>query len=196
MRKHTIRIVGGDYRRTQIPVIDAPGLRPTSDRVRETVFNWLQHIWSGDFSQRSCLDLFAGTGALGFEAASRGAQFVQLVEQSPVAAKNLKTLRDKLQATQVRIHVGDAMHVLQRSQMRYDLVFVDPPFGAHWLDKVWPHLNQVLVNNGLIYVESEAAINLPEQFELLRSGKTAHAHFLLAQFAATQEKVNNANNDT
>lgn len=196
MRKHTIRIVGGDYRRTQIPVLDAPGLRPTSDRVRETLFNWLQHFWGGDFSQRSCLDLFAGTGALGFEAASRGAQFVQLVEHSPIAAKNLKALRDKLQAKQIRIHVGDAMHVLQRSQMRYDLVFIDPPFGANHLDKVWPHLDQVLLDDGLIYVESEAAITLPPQFELLRSGKTAHAHFLLAQFAATQKKVNNADNDT
>ncbi len=194
MRKHTIRIVGGEYRRTQIPVLDAPGLRPTSDRVRETVFNWLNHFWAGNFSTRQCLDLFAGTGALGFEAASRGAHYVQMVEQSPKAIQALKALRDKLQAKQIRIHAGDALHVLQRSQMRYDLVFIDPPFGAQWLDKVWPHLPQVLLDDGLVYVESETAIDVPEQFQILRSGKTAHAHFVLAQFAAMQKKVNNADN--
>src|SRR5690606_37658668 len=72
MKKHVVRIVGGDYRKTPIPVVDAPGLRPTPDRVRETLFNWLHHFWDGEYSQKRVLDLFAGSGELGFEAASRG----------------------------------------------------------------------------------------------------------------------------
>lgn len=192
MRKHTIRIVGGDYRRTLIPVLDAAGLRPTSDRVRETLFNWLHHFWSGRYDNKSCLDLFAGSGALGFEAASRGVAFVQMVEQNPKVAHTLKAVRNKLQNQQVRIHQGDALEVLRRSQMRYDLVFIDPPFGAQWLQKVWPNLNNVLAEHALVYIESEAPIELPENLALLRTGKTSQAHFLLAQFAATQEKDNNA----
>src|SRR5690606_8304244 len=83
MKKHQIRIVGGQYRRTPISVIDGDHLRPTPDRVRETLFNWLQHFWAGDFASRRVLDLFAGSGALGFEAASRGVALAQLVEQAP-----------------------------------------------------------------------------------------------------------------
>ena len=86
MRKHAVRIVGGDYRRTPISVVDAPGLRPTPDRVRETLFNWLNHFWGGQFSDKNVLDLFAGSGALGFESASRGVagcgQFTRFAHQA------------------------------------------------------------------------------------------------------------------
>src|SRR5690606_10785005 len=133
MKKHNIRIVGGEYRRTPIPVIEGEGLRPTPDRVREPLFNWLSHCWAGEFSDKRVLDLFAGTGALGFEAASRGAAHVQMVEANPAAAAAIRALRNKLGALQVRVHAGDAMVALDRlGDARFDLVLVDPPFGKNW----------------------------------------------------------------
>src|SRR5690606_20229509 len=103
MKKHIVRIVGGDYRKTPIPVIDAPGLRPTPDRVRETLFNWLRHFWTGQFAGKQVLDLFAGTGALGLEAASHGVGRVLMVESSPQAVAALRALRTRLGADSVRI---------------------------------------------------------------------------------------------
>src|SRR5690606_20053910 len=141
MKKHIVRIVGCDYRRTPIPVIDAPGLRPTPDRVRETLFNWLHHLWGGQFSDKHILDLFAGSGALGFEAASRGVAHVQMVENNPAAIASLRALRTKLGAKNVRIHAGDASMVARRlDATRYDLVLLDPPFGQGWIDRLWTRL--------------------------------------------------------
>lgn len=182
MKKHIIRIVGGDYRRTPIPVIDAEGLRPTPDRVRETLYNWVHHFWSGDFSDKRVLDLFAGTGALGFEAASRGAAHVQMVESNPAALAALRALRNKLGALQVRVHAGDATMVLERLEdARFDLVLVDPPFGKDWLNVLWNRLPPLLTDDGLLYIESESPIEPPETFKVLRSSKAGHVHFQLLQ---------------
>lgn len=192
MKKHIIRIVGGDYRRTPIPVVDAAGLRPTPDRVRETLYNWVHHFWGGDFSDKRVLDLFAGTGALGFEAASRGAAHVQMVESNPAALAALRALRNKLGALQVRVHAGDAAMVLGRlDDARFDLVLVDPPFGKDWLGSLWDTFPQVLAHDGLLYIEAEAPIEPPPQFEVLRSSKAGHVHFQLLRFAATQKNDNN-----
>jgi 16S rRNA (guanine(966)-N(2))-methyltransferase RsmD len=218
MTNKYIRIVGGQYRRTPIAVIDAPGLRPTPDRVRETLYNWLHHFWGGDFHDKTVLDLFAGTGALGFEAASRGVAHVQMVERDKAALSALRTLRDKLGASQIRIHAGDAMEVLRRMDAsRYDLVLLDPPFNQGWLAKVWPLLPGVLADNGLVYVESEAEIDLAglsgqaegaeraegkepaarteraeraeraEQIETLRKDKAGAVHYALLRFAAMRK---------
>lgn len=192
MKKHIIRIVGGDYRRTPIPVIDAAGLRPTPDRVRETLYNWVHHFWDGDFSDKRVLDLFAGSGALGFEAASRGAAHVQMVESNPAALAALRALRNKLGALQVRVHAGDAVKVLGRlDDARFDLVLVDPPFGQDWLNVLWDKLPEVLSQDGLLYIETEHAITPPSRFEVLRSAKAGHVHFQLLRFAATQKTDNN-----
>jgi len=192
MKKHNIRIVGGEYRRTPIPVIDAQGLRPTPDRVRETLYNWVHHFWGGDFANKRVLDLFAGTGALGFEAASRGAAHVQMVESNPAALAALRALRNKLGALHVRVHAGDANMVLGRlDDARFDLVLVDPPFGCNWLESLWDKLPGVLTEDGLLYIEAESAIDVPPQFEVLRSGKAGHVHFQLLRFAATQKNDNN-----
>ena len=99
---HTVRIIGGQWKRTPLPVLDAEGLRPTPDRVRETVFNWITHLIDGAWEQVACLDLFAGSGALGFEAASRGARRVVMVENSGPAVRQLEANRDKLKRS-VRI---------------------------------------------------------------------------------------------
>lgn len=122
-----VRIIGGQWRRTLLPVLTLPGLRPTPDRVRETLFNWLGQ----DLNAWHCLDAFGGTGALGFEAASRGAQAVTIVEQHPGLVAQLHKLQAKLDATQVRIQRGDALATLRaQAPASLDLVFLDPPFDS------------------------------------------------------------------
>lgn len=194
MKKHTVRIVGGDYRRTPIPVVTAEGLRPTPDRVRETLYNWVSHFWGGDYEGKRVLDLFAGSGALGFEAASRGVAHVQMVESNPEALAALRALRNKLNALHVRVHAGNALMILDRlDDARFDLVLLDPPFGHGWLEKLWDKVPQVLSQDGLLYIESEAPIEAPPQFEVLRSSKAGHVHFQLLRFAASQKTDNNRN---
>lgn len=158
---HTVRIVGGDWKRTPLTVPDLPGLRPTPDRVRETLFNWLGQRLDGC----RCLDLFAGTGALGLEAASRGAASVVLVEREHRAAQAIRATLERLsaQAGSVRLIEADALGALAvfgREARRFDRVFLDPPFGERWLERVWPALGPVLDDGALVYVESESA--LPE----------------------------------
>ncbi|VFR30260.1 Ribosomal RNA small subunit methyltransferase D [plant metagenome] len=187
MAKQYIRIVGGNYRRTPIAVVDAPGLRPTPDRVRETLYNWLNHFWQGQFEDKHVLDLFAGSGALGLEAASRGAALVQMVERDPAAVAALRALRNKLDATMVRIHQGDAMTVVHRqSPARYDLILLDPPFGQGWLERLWPLLPNVLKAGALVYVESETPVAAPQGYAPLRQDRAGAVHYHLLQFAATQ----------
>ena len=124
---HEVRIIGGQWKRSKLPVADAPGLRPTPDRVRETLFNWLGQ----DLDGWRCLDAYAGSGALGFEAASRGASEVTLVERDPRLARGLKAVQQRLKAEAVRIETADALAWMARcAPERFELVFVDPPFDA------------------------------------------------------------------
>jgi len=172
--------VGGQYRRTPIAVVDAPGLRPTPDRVRETLFNWLAHFWEGRFDDKRVLDLFAGSGALGFEAASRGAAHVQMVERDRAAVAALRALRDRLKAGAVRIHAGDALDALERMAAdRYDLVLLDPPFGQDWLDRLWQPLQGILAPGALIYAEAESPLRPPVPFEVLRQDRAGAVHYHL-----------------
>jgi 16S rRNA (guanine(966)-N(2))-methyltransferase RsmD len=155
-----VRLIGGRWRRSLLPVIDAPGLRPTPDRVRETLFNWLGQ----DLTGLVCADLFAGTGALGLEAASRGAAVVHLAETAPAARRALQAAIDRLGAAeQVRLHAGDALGLLQRLRaagVHLDLVFVDPPFRQDLLAGVLPVLAPLLNPAAAwVYVESEAALD-------------------------------------
>jgi len=192
MKKHAIRIVGGQYRRTPIPVPDVAGLRPTPDRVRETLFNWLAHFWGNDFSGKRVLDLFAGTGALGFEAASRGVEYVQMVESDPTAVAALRAMRNHLRADSVRIHAGDALHVLERLRSQvFDLVMLDPPFRQNGLDRLWKPVQTILAPDSLVYAESEAPLVPMPPFTPLRQGKAGHVHFYLLRFDAMQKTDNN-----
>ena len=187
MKKY-IRIVAGQYRRTPIEVIEAQGLRPTPDRVRETLFNWLNYFWSGQFKDKQVLDLFAGSGALGFEAASRGVAHVQMVENNSRTVTALKALRDKLQADMVKIHAGDALAMLERlEKTKFDLIFLDPPFGADWITRVWPNLTNLLEPNGLVYIEAENTVSCPEGYALLRQDRAGAVHYHLFQIAALQK---------
>lgn len=193
MKKHHIRIVGGHYRKTPIPVPDGDHLRPTPDRVRETLFNWLAHFWGGSFAGRRVLDLFAGTGALGFEAASRGVAVAQLVEQAPAALAALRAVQDRLRAPAIRIHAGDALAYLRALPApSFDLLMLDPPFGGDWLDRVRPLAGRALAPGGLLYLESDTALSEPPPgCALLRQGKAGQVHYALLQFAATQKNSNN-----
>ncbi|MBO9357240.1 16S rRNA (guanine(966)-N(2))-methyltransferase RsmD [Bordetella petrii] len=183
-----IRIVAGQYRRTPIAVPDVPGLRPTPDRVRETLYNWLAHLWGGEFAGKRVLDLFAGSGALGFEAASRGASQVLLVEHDRTAIAALRALRDKLGADAVRVHAGEAMQVVQRMDAsRFDLILLDPPFGQDWLPRLWPLLPGIMAEHALVYVESEGALDPPQDFEILRQERAGAVHYGLLQFAAMRK---------
>lgn len=156
----SIRIIGGRWKRTALTVGDAPGLRPTPDRVRETLFNWLTHAF-GDLADRTALDLYAGTGALGFEAASRGATDVVLVENHAATLAALHSMREKLGAVRTDIRAGDALAVgrrLQAEGRRFDIVFVDPPFGQDRLQAALPLAAALCSESGLVYVEAEFAL--------------------------------------
>ena len=193
MKKHQIRIVGGHYRKTPIPVPDGDHLRPTPDRVRETLFNWLAHFWGGSFAGHRALDLFAGTGALGFEAASRGVDVAQLVEQAPAALAGLRAVQARLQAPAVRIHAGDALAYLKALPApAFDLLMLDPPFGGGWLERVHPLIGRALEPGGLLYLESGTSLSAtPPDCLLLRQGRAGQVHYALLQFAATQKNRNN-----
>ena len=152
-----VRIIGGSWKRTALPVLDALGLRPTPDRVRETVFNWINHLRDGAWSEAECLDLFAGSGALGFEAASRGAKSVTMVDTHTPVIRQLETIKTKLRADQVHLLRGDAIATAQglaaRGQ-RFDLIFLDPPYQQDFLARVLPLCAGLLKEGGLIYAES------------------------------------------
>lgn len=151
---HEVRIIGGQWKRTRLPVADKPGLRPTPDRVRETLFNWLGQ----DLSGWRCIDAFAGTGALGFEAASRGASDVLLVEQDPELVATLRGLQAKLGAGAVKVQRANGLSALAgQAPGSVDLVFLDPPFDANLFDKALAAAAGALAPEGLVYLEAPSA---------------------------------------
>ena len=177
-----VRIIGGQWKRTRLPVAQRPGLRPTPDRVRETLFNWLGQ----DVTGWHCLDAFAGTGALGLEAASRGAASVLLVEQDAGLVAQLHQHQQRLQASTVRVQRGDALAALrQAAGQGLDVVFLDPPFDATAL--FVPAVQAAaaaLAPQGFIYLEAPSAWTQEQLAPLglalhrhLRAG-AVHAHLL------------------
>jgi 16S rRNA (guanine(966)-N(2))-methyltransferase RsmD len=176
-----VRIIGGLWKRTKLPVANKPGLRPTPDRVRETLFNWLGQ----DLTGWHCIDVFAGTGALGFEAASRGATEVRLVEQDPALVQQLKTSQDHLKAHGVQIIRGDGQIALQQlAPASMSLVFLDPPFDAPLYEPALKAAARVLREEGLIYLEAPKAwtdeLLAPWGLQVHRHLKAGavHAHLL------------------
>jgi len=178
-----VRIIAGQWKRTPLPVPDVEGLRPTPDRVRETLFNWLEHLQHRSWRGRHCLDLFAGTGALGFEAASRGAESVLLVEYDPRAIQRLEATRDKLEAANVRIQRGDAAQLLMRQTQKFHLIFLDPPYSEQRLPALLPRCQGLLAPGGLVYAESDQPFIGPEADEwmsawkVVRLDKAGTVHF-------------------
>ncbi len=174
-----VRLIGGSLKRSKLPVADRPGLRPTPDRVRETLFNWLGQ----DLTGWRVLDAFAGSGALGFEAASRGATEVQLLERDPVLARSLQASRDRLQANTLRVDCADAVAWMARcAPARFDLVLLDPPFDAGLQAPALAAAAPLLVAGGLLYLESPAALppaEIPREFALSRQGRAGAVHYHL-----------------
>jgi 16S rRNA (guanine(966)-N(2))-methyltransferase RsmD len=145
-----VRIIGGQWKRSKLPVRDKPGLRPTPDRLRETLFNWLGQ----DLAGWRCIDAFAGTGALGFEAASRGAAYVLLIEQDAELVELLRAAKTRLQAGAVVVQRANGLSVLASGAAAFDAVFLDPPFEAGLWDKALRAAFAALAPDGVIYLEA------------------------------------------
>ena len=165
-----LRIIGGDWRSRCISFVDTPGLRPTPARVRETVFNWLRN----DIIGSRCLDLYAGSGALGFEAGSREAKSVVQVENNNLACKALKDNAATLDATQIKTIQSDVFQYLLGSAQVFDIVFIDPPFAMDLVVETCLLLERKnwLSKHAKIYVETESTLTLigmPENWRLLKS---------------------------
>lgn len=187
-----VRIIGGRWRSRRIEVPVAEGLRPTGDRIRETLFNWLGQSLAG----QRCLDLFAGTGVLGFEALSRGAQSVDWVERNAPTARKLKATLEAFQSSdplagQGAVHHADALTFLHaRRDRAYDLVFLDPPFAMNpWFDLL-PRLAPCLADGGRVYVEAAAkpdALNPPPKgWLIIRESRAGAVWFALLQCEYSQ----------
>jgi 16S rRNA (guanine(966)-N(2))-methyltransferase RsmD len=176
-RPNEVRLIGGLWKRSKLPVLDKPGLRPTPDRVRETLFNWLGQ----DLSGWRCLDAFAGSGALGFEAASRGAAEVLLLERDAQLVRSLRDSQSRLQATTVRAEAADAMAWMARGPASsFELVLLDPPFDAELGETAVAAAAPLVTDGGFIYLEAaEPLATVPPGFELWRQGRAGQVHFHL-----------------
>ena len=177
MKLNRVRVIGGAWRSRVIAFPDQQELRPTPDRVRETLFNWLGQ----DLTGRRCLDLFAGSGALGFEAASRGATEVLMVERERGACAALEANRASFGASQVKIVRADALDFLRGGTGVYDVVFVDPPFtaaAAVW-DTLFEGLPRHLAEGALIYCESGNKLTAPAGWVIHRQGHAGQVNYQL-----------------
>ncbi len=183
-----VRIIGGQWKRSKLSVPAKPGLRPTPDRVRETLFNWLGQ----DLSGLKCVDAFAGSGALGFEAASRGASDVLLIEHDPQLVANLQAHKTRLKADSIRIQRGDCISLLRSlPQFSIDVIFLDPPFDSDLFLEAITAAAGVISAQGAIYLEAPdvwddeklATLGL----RVIKQGKAGAVHFHLLRVHGGQE---------
>ena len=177
--KGRVRIIGGEYRSRVIRVPVRAGLRPTPDRVRETLFNWLGQ----DLAGLACLDLYAGSGALGFEAASRRAARVVMVEADRVALAALERSRKALGAERVEVVAGEALAYLARARERFDVVFLDPPFRQNAVPAVLEKLPPRLQRGARAYVEAEAPVAAGAAWVELKRGRAGQVSYQLLQWS-------------
>ena len=176
--KQVIRIIAGTYRGKKIhfPIVD--GLRPTPNKVKETLFNWLMH----DIRGARCLDAFAGSGSLGLEAFSRGAAEVVFIEQAAPAYNNLKNIITQFNSPQLKVIKGNALNYLLHCSEQYDLIFLDPPFAANLIPQTLKNIvtNNLLRKEGLLYLEAPTLIDLDvEQWKTLRLKKAGQVIYSL-----------------
>ena len=184
---NTVRINAGEWRSRLIKFPDATGLRPTPERVRQTVFNWLGQELTG----QTCLDLFAGTGVMGFEALSRGAASATLVEKSMPAYKAMLENKQLLKAEQAQVLHQDAMVFLNTNQQKFNLIFLDPPYNQQWLPKVLPLLLQHLKSDGFVYAEAEYALDENAEFvagwQVVKQSKAGNVFYHLLKSIHTND---------
>lgn len=174
-KQNTVRIGAGEWRSRLLQFPDAEGLRPTPDRVRQTVFNWLGQ----DLTGKTCLDLFAGTGVMGFEALSRNAKSVVMIELAKVPYQALLKNQSILIATAAKIVQQDALQFLAKNQQKFDVIFCDPPYQKQWMDKLLPLLCGHLAKDGLLYAEAEYAIESNAQWDVVKHGKAGNVYYHL-----------------
>lgn len=174
-----VRIIAGKWRGRKLDVIDSPGLRPTSDRVRETLFNWLQQ----DIPGARCLDLFAGTGALSFEALSRGAAEVVMVESDARVVALLNQHAETLKSEGHMIQLTNGLSWLEQETGAFDIIFLDPPFGKGFIAQCCAIIRErsLLKPKGLVYIESEKGLSLPEDWEITKQTKAGNVQSMLIQ---------------
>ena len=175
---HEVRIIGGQWKRSKLPVADKVGLRPTSDRVRETLYNWLGQ----DLDGWRVLDAFAGSGALGFEAASRGAAEVLMLERDTELVRSLQASAVRLKATTLRAQCVDAMSwMTAAAPQQFELVLLDPPFQQHLFLPALRVAAPLLVADGLLYIEAPELIEAPPEcgLEVWKSARAGAVHFQL-----------------
>lgn len=180
MKRNRVRVIGGAWRSRYITFPAQQALRPTPDRVRETLFNWLGQ----DLTGLRCLDLFAGSGALGFEAASRGAKAVLMVERERAACAALDANREALHAAQVQVMRGEALHFLRGGRGVYDVVFLDPPFAEDVWATLFDALPPWLAPDARVYCESGDALTAPAGWEMFKQGRAGQVHFQLLKRTA------------
>ncbi len=175
-KESKIRIIGGDWRGRKLPVLTADGLRPTGDRLRETLFSWLMPYIHG----ANCLDAYSGTGALGFEALSRGAKKATLIEKS---AKNAQQLRENAKLLQANANIIHQDFHAWQPEETFDLVFLDPPFADNLWQRAIDHLcsTNALAKNAIVYIEGplNTAINPPPNWQQIKSKKVGQVHAML-----------------
>ena len=177
---HRVRIIGGHHRGRQIRVPDIPGVRPTPDRVRETLFNWLGQ----DLCGAATLDLYAGTGVLTFEARSRGAALSVAIDRSGALIRALVDTAKTIGIANIETHVDDALRYLARESRAFDVVFVDPPFADDPWEALFSVLPDHLVEGGLVYAEAGRRLEPPAPWQLLRHAKAGHVHYHLLAVAS------------
>ena len=181
MKINKVRIIGGSHRRRLIEFQDAEGLRPTPDRVRETLFNWLGQTLDG----RRCLDLFAGSGALGFEAASRGATEVVMVERNRSVYRNLQENIKKLGLSNIALRGEDGLEFAKQQNRPFDVIFLDPPFQSDYLPKLLPLLADKLTQEGVLYVESGEPFEPDAAWKVVKQARAGAVFYQLLQHEPT-----------
>ncbi len=172
---NTVRINAGEWRSRLIKFPDAEGLRPTPERVRQTIFNWLGQ----DLTGLNCLDLFAGTGVMGFEALSRNAKTAVMVEKAPAVYKAMLENKITLKAANAQVFNIDALSFLDKNQQLFDVIFLDPPYGQGWLDKVLHLLPAHLGQQGVVYVEAEYALTDNPVWQVFKYSKAGNVFYHL-----------------
>jgi len=190
-KQNVVRINAGIWRSRQLKFPDVSGLRPTPERVRQTVFNWLGQ----DLTGKSCLDLFAGTGVMGFEALSRGAKNAVLVEFVKPVFNALLENKKLLIADDAEILLQDASKFLTQTHEKFDVVFCDPPYNQAWLAKIFPLLKQCLTAQSVVYVEAEFALdlesnqipNFAEDWHILKKKKAGNVFYHLIRLGLVDE---------
>ena len=172
---HRVRIIGGVHRGRQIRVPDAPGARPTPDRVRETLFNWLGQ----DLAGATTLDLYTGTGALTLEAQSRGAKLSVAIDRNPALIRTLQDVAQAIGIAGIETHVDEALRFLAHDSRAFDVIFLDPPFADDPWSALFSALPNLLAEKGCVYAELGRRLEAPPAWQLLRYGRAGQVHYHL-----------------